>query len=86
MTAAEKAAQLDKIQERLIVLLASYELKLAEAIRVLKPGKASFASVACGLKVIEQANQSLRAAVAIPSAGADVEDEAAPLKGLRLMG
>lgn len=86
MTAAEKAAQIEKIQERLIVLLGAYEMKLAEAIKALKPGKATFASVACGLKVVEQANQSLRTAVPVAADAANAADEAAPLKGLRLMG
>lgn len=85
MTPAEKAAQLDKIQERLIVLLAAYEGKLAEAIKALKPGKATFTAVACGLKVIEQANQHLREAATVPTT-ADDGDEATPLKGLKLLG
>jgi hypothetical protein len=85
MTTEEKQAQLDKIQERLIVLLSAYELKLAEAIKTLKPAKATFASVACGLKVVEQANQHLRESRGVPRPDAS-EDEAAPLKALRLMG
>lgn len=85
MTPAEKAAQLDKLQESTIVLLRAFQGKLAEAIKTLNPKRATFASVACGLKVVEQGNAHLRAAAAVP-AEASAEDEAAPLKGLRLLG
>lgn len=83
--AVTKQERLDKLQDAMIGLLLVYETKLNEAIKELKPKRASLASVAAGLRVVVQANAALRASMPAPAAAAD-DDEEAPLAGLRITG
>lgn len=84
--AVDKQARLDKLQDAMIGLLLAYEIKLNEAIKELKPKRASLASVAAGLRVVVQANAALRSSVSQAAALKDEDDEEAPLMGLRITG
>lgn len=83
--AETKQERLDKLQNAMIGLLLTYEVKLNEAIKALKPNKASLASVAAGLRVLVQANSALRSSMPAPASAVD-DDEDGPLQGLRITG